>query len=65
MPIRPGFAGPVVAGGQAKLAGKIFRLGHMGWVQDADMDAALDAVRRALADLGFVAPADSLARSRS
>ena len=55
----------VVAGGQAKLAGKIFRLGHMGWVQDADMDAALDAVRRALADFGFVAPAGSLARSRS
>ena len=53
----------VLAGGQSKLAGRIVRLGHLGWVQEADIDAALDALGHALADLGFPVPAGAAARS--
>lgn len=47
----------VVAGGQAILAGKIFRIGHLGYVTDEDIDAALDALRLALPKVGFKVPA--------
>ena len=47
----------VIAGGQAALTGKIFRIGHLGWVDQAQIDAALDALGDALAQLGYVAPA--------
>ncbi len=40
-----------LAGGQGKLAGKILRLGHLGWVTQAEMDQALDALQQALAEL--------------
>ena len=53
----------VLAGGQSKLVGQIVRLGHLGWVQEADIDAALDALGHALADLGFPVPASAAARS--
>lgn len=42
----------VIGGGQGKLAGRIVRLGHMGWVSEEDVDAALEALRRALKDMG-------------
>jgi aspartate aminotransferase-like enzyme len=38
----------VFQGGQAKLTGKIFRIGHMGYITIADIDAALDALQRRL-----------------
>jgi len=38
----------VVGGGQGKLTGKIFRLGHLGFVTVDDVDQALFAVSRAL-----------------
>jgi len=41
----------VLSGGQQKLEGKIFRIGHMGWVSDKDIDEALDGLRRALSEL--------------
>ena len=41
----------VFAGGQASLSGKIFRIGHMGWVSDADIEDALSALEQALAKL--------------
>lgn len=34
----------VVAGGQGHLEGKIFRIGHLGWVQEADITAVLQAL---------------------
>lgn len=43
--------GLVVAGGQGKLKGKIFRIGHLGWVDRFDILRALAAVEAALADL--------------
>jgi aspartate aminotransferase-like enzyme len=37
--------GVVLAGGQGNLTGKIFRIGHMGWVDEAELDAVLRALR--------------------
>ena len=38
----------VLGGGQQSLAGKIFRIGHMGWVEEAQIDEALEAVGKTL-----------------
>jgi aspartate aminotransferase-like enzyme len=46
----------VLAGGQAALAGKIFRIGHLGLVTDKDIQDCLDALKLALPRVGF-APA--------
>jgi aspartate aminotransferase-like enzyme len=43
--------GLVIAGGQGKLKGKIFRIGHLGWVDRFDILRALAAVEAALKDL--------------
>jgi len=37
--------GVVLAGGQGNLSGKIFRIGHMGWVDQSDLDGVLDALK--------------------
>ena len=37
--------GVVLAGGQGGLAGKIIRIGHMGWVRQDDLAAALRALQ--------------------
>ncbi|MDJ0624923.1 MAG: alanine--glyoxylate aminotransferase family protein [Candidatus Caenarcaniphilales bacterium] len=42
----------VVADGQVDLKGKIFRIGHLGFVFDRDVLTALSAVSRVLEDLG-------------
>ena len=42
--------GVVLGGGQGKLEGKIFRVGHLGWVQQEDVASALDTVERLLSD---------------
>jgi aspartate aminotransferase-like enzyme len=47
--------GLTVAGGQGKLAGKIFRIGHLGYVDGFDMLTAIGAVEMALADMGYPA----------
>ncbi len=47
----------VLAGGQGKLAGKIVRIGHMGLVEEADIDAAVSALGAALERLGYKRPA--------
>jgi aspartate aminotransferase-like enzyme len=47
----------VLAAGQGKLAGKIFRIGHMGIVDIKDIDAAVDALATVLEQLGFKKPA--------
>ena len=36
--------GVVLAGGQASLSGKIFRIGHLGLIDDRDIEEAVDAV---------------------
>jgi aspartate aminotransferase-like enzyme len=47
--------GVKVAGGQAKLKGKIFRLGHLGDYHRADMQTMIAALEGALSDLGVAA----------
>lgn len=42
----------ILAGGQQSLENKIFRIGHLGWVQPLDMIAALAAVEMALIAAG-------------
>src|SRR5690606_33156594 len=46
----------VFAGGQGSLRGKIVRFGHLGYVDDDDIAAGLDALRNSLERLGYKAP---------
>ncbi len=41
-----------VAGGKKKLAGKVFRIGHLGYFSPEDILATLKALEKTLADLG-------------
>jgi aspartate aminotransferase-like enzyme len=43
----------VLAGGQGALTGKIFRIGHLGLVTEADLRACFDALKLALPRVGF------------
>ena len=43
----------VLAAGQGKLNGKIVRIGHMGIVDRADIDAAIDSLESCLGKLGY------------
>ena len=43
----------VLAGGQASLNGKIFRLGHMGTTKESDIQEVLDALEIVLPEIGF------------
>jgi len=43
----------VVGGGQQKLDGKIFRIGHLGWVDEKDVKAVMSALKMALPKAGF------------
>lgn len=40
--------GVVISGGQQSLSGKIIRVGHLGWVNKADLDDVFYALRQAL-----------------
>ncbi len=40
--------GVVIGGGQGQMTGKIFRIGHMGWVEPEHIDSALEAVSRTI-----------------
>jgi len=44
--------GVTIAGGQAHLKGKIFRIGHMGYVSEEDLLVAIGTLERALKELG-------------
>ncbi len=46
----------VLAGGQGKLDGKIFRIGHLGWVTEGDIEKVISALKIVLPQAGFVAP---------
>ena len=43
----------ILSGGQQKLEGKIFRIGHLGWVTEADIDEVMTALKTALPKAGF------------
>ncbi|MCD6453276.1 MAG: alanine--glyoxylate aminotransferase family protein [Dehalococcoidales bacterium] len=43
----------IIAGGQQTLAGKIFRIGHLGWVNEADIEKVLAALKIVLPQAGF------------
>lgn len=45
----------VLAGGQGKLSGKIFRIGHLGYVSQADIEEVLETLKRVLPRVGFSA----------
>jgi aspartate aminotransferase-like enzyme len=40
--------GVILSGGQANLAGKIFRIGHLGYVSEKDIEETLDAIAKAM-----------------
>ena len=44
----------VLAGGQGPLEGKIFRIGHLGMVNEKDIQAVIDGLKIALPKAGFV-----------
>jgi aspartate aminotransferase-like enzyme len=46
----------VLAGGQGKLDGQVFRIAHLGWVNQADMERALSALKAVLVELGHELP---------
>ncbi len=45
----------ILTGGQQELAGKIFRIGHLGWVTESDIDAVIEKLKVALPKAGFPA----------
>jgi len=44
----------VLGGGQQTLSGKIFRIGHLGWVQEGDIENVLSALKTALPKAGLM-----------
>jgi aspartate aminotransferase-like enzyme len=47
----------VLGGGQQRLDGQIFRIGHLGLVSEEDIQAVISALEVALPKLGFTLPA--------
>jgi aspartate aminotransferase-like enzyme len=45
--------GVTIAGGQGTMKGKIFRLGHLGYVDKSDIVVELQAMELALKELGY------------
>jgi len=45
--------GVQIAGGQGHLKGKIFRIGHMGYVSEEDLMVAISAFEKGLRDFGY------------
>jgi aspartate aminotransferase-like enzyme len=43
----------ILGGGQQRLDGQIFRIGHLGWVTEADIEAVVSALKSALPQAGF------------
>ncbi|MFC1968011.1 pyridoxal-phosphate-dependent aminotransferase family protein [Chloroflexota bacterium] len=48
--------GVTLAGGQQRLEGKIFRIGHLGWVREKDIEVVLGELKATLPRAGFVKP---------
>jgi aspartate aminotransferase-like enzyme len=45
--------GVTLSGGQQRLAGKIFRIGHLGWVTETDIEEVIAALEVALPKVGY------------
>jgi aspartate aminotransferase-like enzyme len=45
-----------MSGGQASLAGKIFRIGHLGYINEAEIDEVIRELGRALPKVGYKLP---------
>jgi aspartate aminotransferase-like enzyme len=43
----------VLGGGQQSLSGKIFRIGHLGWVSESDVELVISALKTVLPQAGF------------
>ena len=43
----------VLAGGQQTLSGKIFRIGHLGWVTERDIEMVISKIKEVLPRAGF------------
>ncbi|TET16858.1 MAG: alanine--glyoxylate aminotransferase family protein [Dehalococcoidia bacterium] len=43
----------VLSGGQQRLNGKIFRIGHLGWVTEGDVETVISAIKVVLPRAGF------------
>jgi aspartate aminotransferase-like enzyme len=43
----------ILSGGQQKLDGKIFRIGHLGWVTESDIKVVIAAIKKVLPQTGF------------
>ncbi|MEE8205056.1 MAG: alanine--glyoxylate aminotransferase family protein, partial [Dehalococcoidales bacterium] len=43
----------VLGGGQQTMKGKIFRIGHLGWVSEDDIAAVMAALKVTLPQVGF------------
>ena len=52
----------LIEGGQGPLAGKIFRIGHLGWVSEQDITDTIETLRQALPRVGFQLPAAAKSR---
>lgn len=53
--------GVVIGGGQAEMAGRVLRLGHLGYVTERDIDEAVEALRQGLQyERSAVVPADAI-----
>ncbi len=50
-----------LAGGQDHMKGKMFRMGHLGYVCDRDILCAVSALEAVLSELGHQAPASGVA----
>ena len=46
----------LLAGGQDHLKGKIFRVGHLGYINDRDIITVISAIGNTLLDLGKITP---------
>lgn len=46
-------SGVILSGGQLKLDGQIFRIGHLGYVNEQDIIEVLSAIEKALKKIGF------------
>ncbi|MDD4899293.1 MAG: alanine--glyoxylate aminotransferase family protein [Candidatus Omnitrophica bacterium] len=45
--------GVVIAGGQAELKGKVFRIAHMGFIEEFDIIAGISCLEKVLSQMGY------------
>jgi aspartate aminotransferase-like enzyme len=45
--------GVTIAGGQAELKGKVFRIAHMGYIEESDIIVALACLEKVLKQMGY------------